>query len=85
MPFHDILSPRAKGRTEQEILQIGGTTVYFKEFGDPRIIDKRDGKYLAAGEAPDIEFQVNEILEFAIGTEPYGKVRWIHPGEESRQ
>ena len=57
--------------------QIGGTTVYFKEFGDPRIMDKRDGKYLAEGETLDLEHQANEILEFAIGTEPYGEVRWI--------
>lgn len=57
--------------------EIGGKTVYFKEFGDPRIMDLRDGKYLAEGESLDIEWQANELMEFAIGTEPYGTVRWI--------
>lgn len=57
--------------------EIGGDTVYFKEFGDPRIMDRRDGKYLKDGETLDLAYQANEILEFTIGTEPYGEVRWI--------
>ncbi len=56
---------------------IGGKTVYFKEFGDVRIMDKRDGKYLDKGESLELQNQANEIIEFAIGTAPYGKVRWI--------
>lgn len=57
--------------------QVGGKTVYFKEFGDPRIMDNRNGKYLPEGETLEINFHANEIIEFAIGTEPYGEVRWI--------
>lgn len=57
--------------------EIGGDTVYFKEFGDPRIMDNRNGKYLEEGETLGLENQANEIMEFAIGTEPYGEVRWI--------
>lgn len=57
--------------------EIGDETVYFREFGDPRIMDRRDGKYLKDGEALDLAYQANEILEFTIGTEPYGEVRWI--------
>ena len=56
---------------------IGGKTVYFREFGDPRIMDSRDGKYLEEGETLELEHQANEIMEFAIGTEAYGEVRWI--------
>ncbi len=54
--------------------QVNGKTVYFKEIGDPRIMDNRSGEY---GESIPIEYQANELLEFAIGTEPYGEVRWI--------
>lgn len=54
--------------------QSGGKTVYFKEFGDKRIMDKRTGLYV---DELDMEYQANEILEFAIGTEPYGEVRWM--------
>lgn len=57
--------------------QLGGKTVYFKEFGDPRIMDSRDGEYLNDGETLDLKYQANEIMEFPIGTEPYGEVRWI--------
>lgn len=57
--------------------EIGGKTVYFREFGDPRIMDSRDGKYLEKWETLELEYQANEIIEFAIGTEPYGEVRWI--------
>lgn len=57
--------------------EIGGKVVYFKEFGDPRVMDMRDGKYLEAGETLELQYQANELMEFAIGTEPYGTVRWI--------
>jgi len=57
--------------------QIGGKTIYFKEFGDPRIMDLRNGSYVDSSEGLDRQYQANEIIEFAIGTEPYGEVRWI--------
>lgn len=53
--------------------QLSGKTVYFKEIGDPRIMDNRDGAYR---EEVPLEHQANELLEFAIGTETYGEVRW---------
>lgn len=56
---------------------IGGKTVYFKEFGDSRIMDKRDGRYVEKNEMLNIDYQANEIIEFAIGTKPYGEVRWL--------
>lgn len=55
---------------------VSGQTVYFKEFGDPRIMDKRSGEYLGKGETLELDYQANEIMEFAIGTSPYGEVRW---------
>lgn len=54
--------------------QLNGKTVYFKEMGDSRIMDLRTGEY---DDKVPIEYQANELLEFAIGTEPYGEVRWI--------
>nr|DAF88399.1 MAG TPA: Portal protein [Siphoviridae sp. ctdHi7] len=56
---------------------INGKTVYFKEFGDPRVMDKRNGEYVGEGGTVDLDNQANEIMEFAIGTMPYGEVRWI--------
>ena len=48
-----------------------------KEFGDTRIMDRRDGNYVSEEETLAIKYQANEIMEFPIGTEPYGEVRWI--------
>jgi PBSX family phage portal protein len=70
-----------RGRIEKRLKQfckykqtVSGKTVYFKEFGDTRAMDKRTGKY---AEAVPLEDQANELLEFTIGVEPYGEVRWI--------
>ena len=54
---------------------IAGKTVYFKEFGDPRIMDKRNGEYVEK----DIElgYQANEIFEYKIGRGYYGMPRWL--------
>lgn len=54
-----------------------GQIVYFKEFGDTRIMDNRNGTYLNGGEGVNLDYHANEILEFKIGTDDYGKVRWI--------
>lgn len=51
-----------------------GKTVYFKEFGDPRIMDRETGKCV---ENIETHNQANEILEFSIGEGDYGTVRWI--------
>lgn len=53
---------------------VGGTTVYFKEFGDPRTMDFRDGRFY---EGVERKYQANEIIEFKLGTDNYGEVRWI--------
>lgn len=50
-------------------------TVYFKEFGDTRIMNKDTGDYVTENISP--EMQANEILEFRLGGKPYGQVRWI--------
>ncbi|MCD8150588.1 MAG: phage portal protein [Clostridiales bacterium] len=57
---------------------VAGKTVYFKEFGDPRIMDKRSGKYVGKADDPvDKDYEANEIIEFRLGSLPYGEVRWI--------
>lgn len=57
--------------------EIGGKVVYFKEFGDPRVMDKRTGEYLSADETIHESNQANEIYEFKKKKKPYGDVRWI--------
>lgn len=74
-----IKRPRRFCKYKQEV---GGKTVYFKEFGDPRTMDNRNGHYITDEElreengVPPIEYQANEIIDFTIGTELYGEVRW---------
>lgn len=76
--FHKGLIVKRKKKFRKFRQNVAGQTVYFKEFGDPRIMDKRDGKYAEeGGEKIDIDNQANEIIEFRIGSLPYGEVRWI--------
>ena len=43
-----------------------------------RIMDKRNGEYAREdGDAIEIDNQANEIIDFRIGSLPYGEVRWI--------
>ena len=56
---------------------VGMKKVYYKEFGDPRVMDSRTGEYVGKGKALKRQYQANEIMEFAIGTSAYGKVRWL--------
>lgn len=65
---------KRKKRFRKYKQSIGGSTVYYKEFGDPRKMDYRDGKY---HENTPKEFCANEIIDFTIGTDTYGEVRWI--------
>lgn len=52
-----------------------GKTVFFKEIGDPRIMDAKTGGYVTDGKKCDLA--ANEILEFVIGTRDYGMPRWF--------
>ena len=56
---------------------INGQTIYFKEFGDPRIMNKLSGEYLADNEKLDLALQANELLEVKIGDDYYGTPRWL--------
>jgi PBSX family phage portal protein len=80
MPFVEveyIINGRIEKRPKKFVKyrqQIGASTVYFKEIGDPRPMDNRTGEY---AETVPLEYQANEILAFSIGTEAYGEVRWM--------
>lgn len=73
--FYNGETIRRKKKFRQNV---AGKTVYFKEFGDPRIMDKRSGQYAnETDEQIDIDNQANEIIDFKVGSMPYGEVRWI--------
>jgi len=63
-----------KRRFCKYVQTVGNNKVYFKEIGDPRVMDKRDGTYK---NELDPQHHASEIMEFTIGTEPYGEIRWI--------
>ncbi|MCT15434.1 phage portal protein [Listeria monocytogenes] len=52
--------------------------VWFKEYGDPRIMDSTNGNYVEESELESKEFRdATEIIHFKIGTSAYGVPRWI--------
>lgn len=63
-----------KRKFRKYIQDIGTNKVYYKEYGDPRIMDSRTGDYVDALEE---EYQANEILHLKIGKKAYGVPRWI--------
>jgi PBSX family phage portal protein len=73
----EVISRKRKFRKYRQT--VGGKTVYFKEFGDPRVMDKNTGRYAdeETGEVIALDDRANEILDFQLGTEYYGEVRWI--------
>lgn len=75
--FHHGKETNRRKKFRKYKQEICGRTVYFKEFGDPRIMDMRDGRYVPDGAGLERRYQANEILEFAIGPQSYGEIRWI--------
>lgn len=76
--FYNGEAIRRKKKFRKFRQNVAGKTVYFKEFGDPRIMDKRNGQYInILDEQIDIDNQANEIIDFKVGSMPYGEVRWI--------
>lgn len=76
--FYKGMAVNRKKKFRKFRQNVGGKTVYFKEFGDPRIMDKNNGKYIGEDDdAIQIDDQANEIIEFRIGSMPYGEIRWI--------
>lgn len=63
-----------KRRFRKYIQDIGTKKVYYKEFGDPRIMDCRTGDYV---DNLEDEHQANEVLHLKIGRDAYGVPRWI--------
>jgi PBSX family phage portal protein len=56
------------------VQEINGKKVWFKEYGDPRIMNLTNGKY---DESTPEHLQATEIIHFKIGSGTYGIPRWI--------
>jgi PBSX family phage portal protein len=65
---------KVRKRFRRFVQDINGSKVWFKQFGDPRVMDLRTGKF---EDNVSLEFQANEILHLKIGDKAYGLPRWI--------
>lgn len=61
-------------RFRRYVQMIDQEKVYFKEYGDPRIMNLRTGKF---DESTPEHLQATEIYHFKIGSGTYGKPRWL--------
>lgn len=59
--------------------RVGGKEVWFKELGDPRSLNRTNGKFAPEGARWPIEQEATEILHFAYESPntPYGEPPWI--------
>lgn len=66
--------------TANDVLMLGNILrlKYPKEFGDPRIMDMRNGEYVnSVADLENENYAANEIYEYKFNSKPYGDVRWI--------
>ncbi|WCS66549.1 portal [Bacillus phage 0105phi7-2] len=56
------------------VQQVGTSVTYFKEFGDPRFLDKETGEF---GELSFGPKDATEVLHLKVGNGPYGIPRWV--------
>jgi PBSX family phage portal protein len=61
-------------RFRKYVQMIDGKKVYFKEYGDPRIMNSTNGKF---DDSTPENLRATEIYHFKIGSGTYGKPRWI--------
>lgn len=56
------------------VQRVGAVDTYFKEFGDPRFLNKETGEF---SEVSLGEKNATEVLHLKIGNGPYGIPRWV--------
>ena len=69
-----VKSLQRKKRFRKYVQVINEKKVFFKEYGDPRILNCETGKYDDATPEP---LQATEVIHFKIGSGTYGVPRWI--------
>lgn len=61
-------------RFRKYVQMLNGRKVFFKEYGDPRMMDMRTGEYVKT--LPE-EYRANEAIHLKIGSGTYGIPRWV--------
>ncbi|WP_242276672.1 phage portal protein [Bacillus cereus group sp. BfR-BA-01445] len=56
------------------VQQVGASVTYFKEFGDPRFLNKETGEFSDKTFGPK---DATEVIHLKIGNGPYGIPRWV--------
>lgn len=77
---------KVKRRFRRFLMEIGGRIIWFKEFGDPRILSAKTGKFYEDlnewkrdDQKPENDTPATEVLHFRVPSvrSPYGIPRWI--------
>ncbi|MCY7543908.1 phage portal protein [Bacillus safensis] len=70
----EVKTMKRMKRFRKYVQQVNTKKVFFKEYGDPRILNCETGKYDDATPEP---LQATEVIHFKIGSGTYGVPRWI--------
>lgn len=65
---------KRRKRFRKYVQLIDDKKVYFKEYGDPRVMNSTNGKF---DDSTPENLRATEIFHMKIGSETYGKPRWI--------
>lgn len=68
------ISYTRKKRFRRYVQIVGTEKVWFKQFGDPRFMNKETGEFTSSHNG---DLEANEIIHLKIGDGPYGVPRWI--------
>lgn len=58
-------------------MENGKTLRWFKEYGDPRVMDATTGEYMTGNKKPKMVASEILAVKNSVGNEPYGLPRWI--------
>jgi PBSX family phage portal protein len=61
-------------RFRRYVQEINGTKIWFKQFGDPRFLNSKTGKFTDTDNGPN---EATEVLHLKIGDGAYGVPRWV--------
>lgn len=73
----EVVELKRNKRYRKYVQLVNNKKVYFKEYGDPRVMNKENGEFFSDPSELSEELHATELFHFKIGSGTYGEPRWI--------